>query len=175
MSQLPSLIIVSGPAGSGKTTLAHELAASIGCPALCRDELKEGMVHATPGFEASVSDPLTMRTYGLFFETIELWLRAGISHVAEAAFQDHLWRRGLDPLIDLADVRIVRCMVSPEVARERMMQRMAAQASRVAHADVDHLDRQPSFNPIALDRPTLDVDTIDGYQPPLENIVAFAR
>jgi adenylate kinase family enzyme len=41
---------VSGPAGSGKTTLAHRLAATIGCPALCRDEIKEGMVAATPGF-----------------------------------------------------------------------------------------------------------------------------
>ena len=58
----PTLIVVSGPAGSGKTTLAHQLAV-IGCPALCRDELKEGMVAATPGFVPSASDPLTMRTY----------------------------------------------------------------------------------------------------------------
>jgi adenylate kinase family enzyme len=42
-------MIVSGPAGSGKTTLAHRLAAVIGCPALCRDELKEGMAAANPG------------------------------------------------------------------------------------------------------------------------------
>ncbi|MFE2595754.1 hypothetical protein ACFXCZ_04490 [Streptomyces sp. NPDC059396] len=46
----PALIVVSGSAGSGKTTLAHEIVRSLGCPAVCRDEIKEGMVHSTPGF-----------------------------------------------------------------------------------------------------------------------------
>jgi adenylate kinase family enzyme len=49
MTSRPTLIIVSGPPGSGKTTLAHEIARAVGCPAICRDEIKEGMVHATPG------------------------------------------------------------------------------------------------------------------------------
>ena len=66
----PTLMIVSGPAGSGKTTLAHRLAAMIGCPALCRDELKEGMAAANPGFVPGPSDPLTMQTYELFFAAI---------------------------------------------------------------------------------------------------------
>jgi adenylate kinase family enzyme len=47
----PSLIVVSGPPGTGKTTLAHEIATVVGCPAICRDEIKEGMAHATPEFD----------------------------------------------------------------------------------------------------------------------------
>jgi predicted kinase len=94
---LPTLVIVSGPAGSGKTTLAHRLAATIGCPALCRDELKEGMVAATPGFVPGPSDPLTVRSYGLFFAAIGLFLEHGVTHVAEAAFQHTNWARGLEP------------------------------------------------------------------------------
>ena len=39
----PTLIVVSGPPGAGKTTLAHEIARAAGCPAVCRDEIKEGM------------------------------------------------------------------------------------------------------------------------------------
>jgi adenylate kinase family enzyme len=41
---VPSLIVVTGRPGAGKTTLAHTLARMIRCPALIRDELKEGFV-----------------------------------------------------------------------------------------------------------------------------------
>lgn len=174
LASKPSLIVVSGPMGSGKTTLAHRLAPHIALPLLSRDELKEGMVFSTPGFVPTTSDPLTRRTYGLFFATIRSWLEAGVSLVAEAAFQDRLWRQGLDPLDGLAELRIIRCHVSPEIAEARATARMASQASRAAHADADQIARAPSFTAISIDAATLDVDTSDLYDPDLDAIAAFA-
>jgi predicted kinase len=171
---LPTLVIVSGPAGSGKTTLAHRLAATIGCPALCRDEIKEGMVAATPAFVPGPSDPLTMRTYSLFFAAIRLFLEHGVTHVAEAAFQHANWARGLEPLRPLADLRIVRCQVAPAIARARTEQRGQEQPTRAAHDDTRHLSVDPSFEAISLDAPILDVDTTNGYSPDLRTIAAFA-
>lgn len=46
-------------------------------------------------------------------------LGAGVSVVAEASFQDRLWRIGLEPLTALAELRIVQCKVDPAVGRER--------------------------------------------------------
>ena len=171
----PILMIVSGPAGSGKTTLAHRLAAVVGCPAVCRDELKEGMAASSPGFVPGPSDPLTMRTYDLFFAVIRLFLEYGVTHVAEAAFQHTNWVRGLEPLRPLAELRILRCQVPDSLAHIRAEERRRDQPSRAAHDDAGHFSVQRSFEPIQLDAPTLDVDTTNGYDPDLEAIATFVR
>jgi predicted kinase len=77
MPDLPALVVVSGPMGSGKTTLG----------------------------------------------VLELLLTAGVTTVAEAAFQDHVWRPRLEPLRRLARIRIVHCMVAGDVAFERSLRR----------------------------------------------------
>src|SRR5215471_8725901 len=138
----PTLLVVSGPPGSGKTTLAHKIARAVGCPAICRDEIKEGMVHANPGFVPSTSDPLSLRTYSTFFEVLEVLVKAGATVVAEAAFQDKLWRPKLAPLADLADIRIVHCDVDPAVARARITRRFEEDGHiRKAHEDRSVVDR----------------------------------
>jgi predicted kinase len=171
----PHLIVVSGQAGSGKTTLAHRLAQTVGCPAICRDEIKEGMVHAYgSGFVARTSDPLTTRTYPLFFDCLRLLLEGGVTVVAEAAFQHRLWSQGLAPLLELADLRIVRCFVDDDELLRRRHRRLAEVATRSAHADSDVLTVASGWDAIHLPAPTLDVDTSDGYRPGLEQIADFA-
>jgi predicted kinase len=171
----PTLILVTGPAGSGKTTLAHQLAATIGCPTLSRDEIKEGMVYSNPGFVASGSEALTGRTYGLFFEAMTLLLRAEVTLVAEAAFQHDLWVKGLTPLDALASLRIIRCVVPDDLARHRQSQRLLNLATRRAHADAQHLRQRDPYDPIHLDAPTMDVDTSDGWQPDVPALAEFCR
>ena len=171
----PTLILVTGPAGSGKTTLAYAVGAALGAPVVSRDAIKEGMAGAEPGFVPATHDPLTLRTFGVFFANLDLLLRAEVTTVAEAAFGAPLWTEGLTLLAGLADLRVVRCRVGEDEARDRMRRRLLTQSTRAAHADAEHLATAPPFVPLTLAAPTLDVDTTDGYRPGLTAIAAFAR
>ena len=171
----PTLVLVTGPAGSGKTTLAYTVGAALGCPVVSRDAIKEGMVAAEPSFVPAPGDPLTLRTYGTFFANLDLLLRAEVTTVAEAAFQHHVWTQGLALLDGLADLKVIRCRLGADEARARMRRRRTEQLTRAAHADLEHLAAAAPFTPLALDLPALDVDTTDGYQPDLAAVLAFCR
>src|SRR4051794_41767295 len=94
--QRPTLVVVSGPPACGKTTLAHALAQAIPCPAVCRDEIKEGMVHAHGGdFQAGSGDPLTVRTLPVFFDVLRVLVTAGGAGVAGGGVPDRVWRGGV--------------------------------------------------------------------------------
>ena len=177
----PTLIVVSGPPGSGKTTLAHEIARAIPCIAISRDEIKEGIVHAEGGQMPEWGGPVSQRTVGTFYAVLRLLLGAEVTVVAEAAFQDRLWAPDLDELARIATIRVVHCGVDSAIARARIARR-AMQPGRVGHPDALVLEALDSgklpldaFEPIALAYPSIRVDTTNGYDPVLEEIVAFVK
>lgn len=112
--------------------------------------------------------------------------------MAEAAFQDPLWRRGLESLTDLAELRIVRCNVTATITHDRAVRRSISRRAvsrhqsavgvpgRTAHADtalveaIEDWERAfASFDRVSIPAPAIDVDTTDGYAPDLAGIVAF--
>ncbi len=172
----PLLAVVTGRPGSGKSTLAVELATELRCPLVSRDRLKEGALK-TLGLDKAADPDLAQRICDLFFSEIELQLRAGVSLVAEAAFQHRVWAPRLEPLFALADVRIVVCQVSPELAWERMTGRARRDPlwSRYNPLPESHRGAEEPYEPPRLSVPTLTVNTTKDYLPPIEEIVAFLR
>jgi predicted kinase len=178
----PFVIVVTGRPGSGKTTLAHTLARRICCPALCRDEFKEGYVHTMGGTHASLGQDINWRLFNIFFETVDFVVSKGISIVIEAAFQHKLWVPKLTLLAEVARVSIVVCTVDPNLARSRFIERGLANPARerfhgdnAVHATKDGLELPVmQYEPPEMDLPSLTVDTTDGYNPTLEQIASFA-
>jgi predicted kinase len=137
------------------------------------------MARTATDFVPKPGDELTRRTLSVFFDTLHLLLERGVTVVAEATFQDHVWSPNLSPLATLADFRVVQCHTDPATARRRIAERAA---KRHAHADdalLDALDAGDGyfvdFRRVAIDAPSIDVDTTDGYNPPIEELVAFVE
>ena len=132
-------------------------------------------MHATGSFEPTSGDALTTRTLPLFFSILRLLLEGGVTVVAEAAFQETVWKPNLMPLTELAHVRIVQCHTDPDTARRRMSDRAG---SRRAHADAEIIVNTRyfgDFRRVAMSAPSIDVDTTAGYEPSIERIVYFVN
>jgi predicted kinase len=177
----PLLVVVAGRPGSGKTTLAHILARKIRCPAICRDEIKEGFVNTMKSSHEFLGKDVNQGIYGTFFEILEFLLTKQITVVAEAAFQHHLWAPPLERLSHLSEIKIIICMVNPQLARSRFVQRGLSDPNRLKfHGDwgvraaQEGIELPPGdYNPPLLPIPTLEVDTSDEYRPNLDDIEAF--
>lgn len=178
----PFLMIVTGRPGSGKSTLARKLADNIHCPALCRDEIKEGYVHTHGMSHETLAGDTNLAVLEAFFETIDLLISKKVSLITEAAFQHKLWAPRLKRLQHKVRLRIVVCSLDPALARERRIQRGLADSARERfHGDTDvRMFRQGlkvrpggEYQPPDLAVPILNVDTSDGYVPGLEQIVSF--
>ena len=154
------------------------------CPALCRDELKEGFVHTLGGSPHSLGNDVNRHLYEIFFDTVEFMISRNISLVIEAAFQHKLWKPKLLPLIEAANLVIIVCATDPYLARSRFIKRSLADPTRerfhgdsefygaINEHDLSNTPIKP-YMPPKLNVPTLNVDTTDGYEPSLDFIVSF--
>jgi hypothetical protein len=131
--------------------LAHRLAQAVRCPAICRDEVKEGLVNAMGEIEESRED-LQRNVYDAFFDAIE-------------------------PLREIADIRMIRCTIDPQLARARHIARGLADPERERfHGDRPVVAAREGrelpigeYEPPRLDVPTLCVDTTEEYKPAFDD------
>lgn len=180
MNKKPKCIIVTGQAGSGKTTLAKKLGERMWMPMISRDEIKEGYVN-TFGVKHDQLPPDTDGLVtGFFFDIVNQYLAGNVSVVIEAAFQHQLWEYRMPKILELGSPFIVLCSIDPVLAARRHLGRGLENPNReFYHSDnrVVHYRQTgeflfpASYTPPKFNIPTIQVSTDGEYVPSIDEIV----
>lgn len=159
-----SLAVVTGPPGSGKTTLARSLAGGLGMPLLTKDDLKV-IMYETLGWGGRPWDRATSdAAYGIMFHLVDAILPSGGALMIEANFRPSASER-LRAALDHSGAACAQiyCTAPREVLVQRLRARTEQEQRHPGHADaetIEDLDHLLATGvPLDLPGPVLRLDT----------------
>ncbi len=130
----PTLILVGGSPGTGKSTLARSLSARCGAMVLSTDELRKDLAevghedrHFEPLGEGLYAPAMTERTYVELLHRAETLLANGESVILDGSWSRQELRDRAAAVASAAQARLieVECVLEMEKAMERVGQRLA--------------------------------------------------
>jgi predicted kinase len=159
-AETPLLVVVTGPPGAGKTTVARGVAAALQLPLIAKDTIKEALFEGLGTGGVDWSRRLGAATMEVVFALLDDCLRAGSSVVAEANF---VHGESEAAFAELPPARIVQLHCSAPAGV--LMSRYQRRERHPGHVDRDRLEdirlaiESGRHEPLDLRADTIAVDT----------------
>ena len=182
----PTLILMTGLTGTGKSVIAREIAPRLGAAITRTDVVRKELLGIVPsqhhyeGFgEGIYSKEMSRRTYEEALKRALSHLGAGRSVIIDAAYMKKEEREkavGAAQKIG-ADYFVVECICPDEIAKKRLLSRMSEPGEPSDGRWEIYLAQKGDFDPITEVPPgaRLTVDTSRPLEPSVREIIAATR
>lgn len=162
-----TVVIVSGPPGAGKTSLARHLGSALSLPVYSRDVIKESLFGSLGWSDRQWSRRLGTAATAILFAMIGDCLRAGASCVVESNFRPAQSDQPFQRLLARTGARAVQVQCGADGAAlvARFTERVRSGERHPGHRDATNADEfrdeleRGWYDPLALPGPVLRVDT----------------
>jgi predicted kinase len=163
----PLLLLVTGPPGAGKSTLASRLASDLRLPLVAKDEIKEVLADQLGTGDLDWSRRLGGATYELLWLTMARLIEAGAPFIAECNFDRDLATETIAQMLHERPHRVVQvvCRTPPEVLQTRLVARAKLHSRHPIHDDLailaqlDEALARDAYGPMALPGEAIEIDT----------------
>lgn len=170
----PLVILVSGAPGSGKTTLAHNLAQYMRLPHIPRDEILRGL-EMTNGGDIDKGGMGIEAYYRLLAHMCE----AGVSLVTDGTLYAGISEEDIKSIL-VPSTTVVNVHVRARNEHDRFILREKQREGWSSEWVDTHIRRLDSIyhqtvDPLDLGVPVLEVDATDGYEPSIMGLAGLVR
>lgn len=170
----PSIIVISGPSASGKTTIGKNLGSELSRPFFYKDAVKERLFDSIGWKDRAWSLKLGAASYSILYYFLECELEAGRSCIVESNFEPEKDIKKFQKLKKRYNCSLIPifCTAREDVLLERFIQRLDSNTRHPGHVDDGNIEMVKAenanrdshyldFGTGVIEIDTTDFDTLD--------------